>query len=302
MNLGMKNASELFQGELKCALEAIDPDTQDSINEIRLRNGRFLTVTSNGRDYFLSPQGDMLINPQSAVISESSDIEYAFKTAFSYSLHSYSKELSAGYVTTKGGNRVGICGTAVSSGNTGQVDTVKYISSLNIRIAHEVKGFAEGVYRSCLESGLCGVLIIGPPASGKTTLLRDLTRILGSKTRVSLIDELNEISATYRNIAQNDIGLLTDVFVGYPKHSGVTTAVRVMSPKAIVVDEIGTENDLISLEYALHSGVCLITAVHGVDFEDVSRKPCIMALLKERAFSYAVELHGGYSIKVRKID
>lgn len=298
----MINALELFQGELKTALHGLDADISDSINEIRLRNGRYLTITAFGKDYFLSTQGKLLTSPEGAVISCDGDIEYAFKTAFSYSLHSYSKELSAGYITTKGGNRVGICGTAVSSGGTGQVDTVKYISSLNIRIAHEVKGFADEIYRICLEKRLCGVLIIGPPASGKTTLLRDLTRILGSKTRVSLIDELNEISATYRNKAQSDVGCLTDVFVGYPKHSGVATAVRVMSPKAVVVDEIGTENDLVSLEYALHSGVCLITAVHGIDLEDVSGKSCIKALLKEKAFDYAVEINSGYSLKVRKID
>lgn len=302
MNAGMLNALELFQGGVKIALQNVDISIANSINEIRLRNGRYLTVTSKGSDYFISSEGKLLASPYDAVITDDSDIEYAFKTAFSYSLHSYSKELSAGYITTKGGNRVGICGTAVSSVGTGCVDTVKYISSLNIRIAHEVKGFADGIYSKCLEDKLCGILIIGPPASGKTTLLRDLTRIIGSKTRVSLIDELNEISATYRNKAQNDVGCLTDVFVGYPKHSGVETAVRVMSPKAIVVDEIGTEKDLISLEYALHSGVSLITAVHGIDLEDVSRKSCIKGLLKEKAFDYAVELHNGYSLKVRRID
>lgn len=302
MNRGMLNAVELLDGEIKKSLQKISPEASDRINEIRLRSGRHLTLTLNGKDYFLSPGSELIQKPQDAIICADSDIEYAFKTAFSYSLHSYSKELASGYITTKGGNRVGICGTAVSTNGTEQVDTVKYISSLNIRIARQIKGFAEGVYEKCLADRLCGVLIIGPPASGKTTFLRDLTRLLGSKTKVSLIDELNEISATYRNKPQNDIGTMTDVFVGYPKHKGIETAVRVMSPRAIVVDEIGTERDLYSLEYALHSGVFLITAVHGTDLEDARRKSCIMSLMKERAFDYAVELHSGYGIKVKKID
>ena len=161
--------------------------------------------------------------------------------------------------------------------------------------------FYDRLFAECFCSSLSGVLIVGPPSSGKTTLLRDLARLVGSCARLCIIDCQNEISATYRGNSENDIGELTDVFVGYPKHSGVSTAIRVMSPQVIMVDEIGSEQDLVSLEYALHSGVKLITAVHAKNLEDALKKPCIKALVRENAFEYAAELSDGFDYAVTKI-
>ena len=212
------------------------------------------------------------------------------------------QELAQGYITTKGGNRVGICGTAVTGTNAGhEVDTIKYVSSINIRIAREKRGCAEKLYKTCLQSGASNILIIGPPSSGKTTLLRDVARLLGSHMKISLIDEQNEISFTFRNQAQNDVGSLTDVFVGYPKHTGISTAVRVMSPRAIIADEIGSDEDLEALRYAVHSGVKLITAIHGTSYKEALKKRIVRELADENVFDYAVELMPGYGYNIIKI-
>lgn len=302
MTTGIQNAAQLLQGSIKNALLAAESWRLSEINEIRLRLNKHVSFSAGGKNMYLARDGKICESATGCLTANESDIEYAFKTAYSYSLHSYSKELAMGHVTTRGGNRVGICGTAVTSGcENASVESVKYISGVNIRIARQVKGFADRLFAECFCSSLSGVLIVGPPSSGKTTLLRDLARLVGSCARLCIIDCQNEISATYRGNSENDIGELTDVFVGYPKHSGVSTAIRVMSPQVIMVDEIGSEQDLVSLEYALHSGVKLITAVHAKNLEDALKKPCIKALVRENAFEYAAELSDGFDYAVTKI-
>lgn len=269
-------AFELLSSAVLTAVGRLPQDKLMSADEIRLRLNRPISLSFGEEDMVLD---------HTEVRDE--DIEHTFKTAFSYSLHSHVRELAGGYITTKGGNRVGICGTAVNG--VGGVESVKNISSLNIRIAREVRGCADEIIKVC-SGGVPSIMVIGPPGSGKTTVLRDVCRVLGSRFRISLIDEQGEIAASYRGAAQNDVGALTDVFSGYPKHTGVKTAVRVMTPRAVVVDEIGTEEDGRALEYALHSGVRLITAVHAQDFGEAREKPLIKRLLAEKAFEYAVEL------------
>lgn len=301
--MGILSALELLQGEIKEAFSKVNADTLEQINEIRLRTNKYVSVSIGKHDFFLTKEGRLSDIAKGSLISNDSDIEFAFKTAFSYSLHSYSKELASGYITTKGGNRVGICGTAVISGQDySEVETLKYISSINIRIARESKGFADKLIDKCFAAGPSGILIIGAPSSGKTTLLRDAARLIGSRHRISLIDEQNEISATYRNCAYSDIGPLTDVFVGYPKHLGISTAVRVMSPKIIIVDEIATKEDVKAMELALHSGVKLITAIHGESLQGARKKVNAAPLISAGAFDYAAVLNDSHEYTIEKID
>ena len=302
MNSGIYHALDLLQEPLKNIFMALGSQKLEEITEIRLRSKRPANVCLSGKPYLLSKYGLQTSLNNSYVCSDS-DIEYTFKTAFSYSLHSFSKELSMGYITTNGGNRVGVCGTAVvSSEDYLKIESVKYVSSLNIRISHEVIGFADKLYSNCFTDKISNILIIGLPASGKTTLLRDITRILGNKLKVSLIDEQNEISATFRNTPQNSIGKLTDIFVGYPKPKGVSTAIRVMSPNVIVVDEIGTQEDCDAINLANLSGVSVITAVHGNSLEQVRRKASIKQLLENRVFEYCVIMKNNYEYEVIKLD
>ena len=258
---------------------------QSNLQEIRLRLGRKLTVTLGSKEYFLSRSGKLSESHQDSLDITSDDINYVFKLAVRESVHSFRREIAKGYVTVNGGCRIGFCGTAVSDtpDSTG-IYNVKDISSVNIRIAREIIGCSEELYEKAFADGICGLLVAGPPSSGKTTVLRDLARRLGSISSVSLIDERCEIASVCGGVPQNDVGVKTDVFSSYDRYDGLVTAVRVMSPKIIVCDEIGSREDGKALVYAVNSGVKLIASCHCSSISEAKSKPLIKKLLKLGAF------------------
>lgn len=243
---------------LRSAAEKIRlPAGIGDIAEIRLRAGRCAAaVTTSGR-----------IICCSAPFSEK-DIADCFAELCRYSVHSYSNEIAEGFITLDGGHRVGICGTAVLGG--GRITAVKDISSLNIRIAHEVRGCAEEIYTRFFSDRLRSLLLAGAPMSGKTTILRDLSRVLGRDHRVALIDSRNELSASVRGLPTLDIGENTDVLCGYPKAEGIMTALRSLSPDIIICDEMG--NDCEAVEQCLFCGVRIIAAAHAGSISELSRR------------------------------
>ena len=202
-------------------------------------------------------------------------------------MHSYSNEIAEGFITLDGGHRVGICGTAVLSG--GRITAVKDISSLNIRIAHEVRGCAEEIYARFFSDRLRSLLLAGAPMSGKTTILRDLSRVLGRDHRVALIDSRNELSASVRGLPTLDIGENTDVLCGYPKAEGIMTALRSLSPDIIICDEMG--NDCEAVEQCLFCGVRIIAAAHAGSISELSRRYGTDRLLP--LFDCAAVVHRG---------
>ena len=271
------------------------PDIESKrIQDIRLRYGKSLSVSIFDKEYFVTEDGVLVNSDEKAVKITKEDMEQVFNTAFKNSIHSFSREISKGYITVDGGNRVGFCGTAVKNPlKQNIVDKLKDISSINIRIAREVIGCCEDIYSRVFSEGDKSLLILGPPCSGKTTILRDLCRRLGDTRRISLIDERNEISASSEGLTRNNIGKMTDDFCSYEKYDGIMTAVKVMSPKILVCDEIGSKEDSKALEYAVNSGVCLVATAHCPDFEEAKKRITISKLIKEGVFDYAAVLGTG---------
>lgn len=267
------------------------------IQEIRLRIGRPLCVTVMGKEYFVNENGEKTSYGNPSVIICQNDIDETFRAVVEYSVHSFSKELKNGYVTIEGGHRVGICGTAVC-GKDG-VETIKNISAMNFRIAREFLGSADKISEKIFSRGLFGTLIIGPPSSAKTTVLRDLCRQLGNRVCLSVIDERSEIAAAYHGIPQNDVGMFTDVFDSYPKKEGIITALKVMSPKIIAVDELGSEEDCLAVEQCMNCGVKILATAHAGSIEEIKARKHIWNLCKERIFEKIVLL--GSDDKLGKI-
>jgi stage III sporulation protein AA len=174
--------------------------------------------------------------------------------------YAYESEIKRGYFTV-GGCRIGVCGTAVAE--DGKVISVKDVSSLNLRFAREVKGAADGLFAALGGSVGGGLLLAGPPACGKTTLLRDLARRLSESGRkVCVIDERGELAAVADGVPSADVGPLTDVLDGYPKTYAAELALRCLSPDVIVCDEVG-EGEADALIECADCGVDVVAAVHG---------------------------------------
>lgn len=264
------------------------------IHEIRMRSGRPVGIVSFGRERFLTEKGFLTDYPDMCFIVTSEDMEYSFRAVCDYSIHSYKREISEGFVTLEGGNRVGICGTAVTE--NGNISTIKYISGLNFRIAGQACGCAENICEKVIRNGLGSILVTGPPMSGKTTVIRDMCRIFGRNNRISVIDERGEIGAVYNGVPQNDVGRMTDVFDGYPKAKGIITAVRVMSPDIVVCDEIGGREDCEALLSSANTGVKIIASVHGTKISEIRKRRYLDEVIGNGIFEYFVTLGTGKDI------
>lgn len=278
---GLTRAMPYLPSQISGAIGRLSTEEQGRIQEIRLRVGRPAGLCNRGREQSF-PQGGQLIQPQLAA---------CMKTVCEESLHSYAKELAQGYVTIAGGNRVGFCGTAVVQ--NGRVETVRYVSSMNFRIAGQHPGCGENLCGKLYGAGLQSVLLIGAPASGKTTMLRDICRCLGRRYRVCIVDERGELAAVSHGVPQNAVGEQTDVLDGYPKAAGMQIALRVLAPELLVCDEIGDEADTEALLQSMHAGVFLLASAHAGSIAEARERPQIRRLLEHGAFDTVVQLGTG---------
>jgi stage III sporulation protein AA len=266
----------------------------ENIQELRLRINKPFGVVVLGKERYLTNVGTLTEDYNEGVFCTKQDILQSFDSVCNHSVHSYARELSQGYITIEGGNRVGLCGTYVYKGN--EIHTVKEVSSLNFRLANQVLGCAEPLYHLADFSTPKGLLIIGKPLSAKTTTLRDLCRLLGNRYKVSLVDERSEIASVYNGIPQNDVGLKVDVFNDYPKSIAINSAVRTMSPDVIICDEIGTSEDFKAVISGGVCGVKFICTAHAESIQQVMKLETFRELFNTHAFDYVALLGTGENI------
>lgn len=266
------------------------------IEEIRLRADKPLMIYKGGSDYFISNSGSISKLPFNCLITSTHDIEKTLQLMCDFSIYAVEEELKQGFLTLSGGHRVGITGRVVLEGN--KIKTIRNISGMNIRIAREVKGCGRELTELLYKDGLKHTLISSPPGCGKTTLLRDMVRIIsdGDKNlnikgyKVGIVDERSEIAGCYLGIPQKYVGARTDVLDACPKAQGMIMLLRSMSPEVIAVDEIGSIEDAMAIEDAINSGVKVIATVHGRDMAEMMKKPGIKNLMDRDAFEKIVIL------------
>ncbi|TFB23832.1 stage III sporulation protein AA [Filobacillus milosensis] len=274
----MKEILEKLPEHIRQAIQQVKE--LESLEEIRLRIDKPIELVFHNQSIFLN----------NYMFKEQEAKEFLGKIS-QHSVYRMEEELKNGFITIKGGHRVGIAGKVTL--DNGVVKAITHISSFNIRVAKEHKGSARQVVPLIYQPSTNTVLntmIIGAPKSGKTTLLRDIVRsisdgLYGIKaSRVSLIDERSEIAAPFQGVPQHDVGKKTDVMADCPKADGMMMMIRSMSPEVLVVDEIGDELDVKSLKEAVHAGVQIICSIHGYSLEEIQKRPSLKPLFEDHVF------------------
>ncbi|OYO51277.1 stage III sporulation protein AA [Lachnotalea glycerini] len=271
------------------------------LQEVRLRVNGPLIVIYEGRELFVGKGGVLLQNESGSYIVSKDEVKEMLGYISSYSLYAFEDEIKQGFITIQGGHRIGIAGKTVVEGEA--ITGLKYISYINVRISHEIKGCANKVIPYVANNNVVHhCLIISPPRCGKTTLLRDIIRqisngmngVLGQT--VGVVDERSEIGGCYMGEAVNDLGIRTDVLDFCPKAKGMLMLIRSMSPRVIAIDEIGDYEDVKAIEAVINCGCKLLATVHGSSIEDIKNKPLLQKMITEKIFERYIVLNNNRQI------
>ena len=265
---------------------ALDSGRKALAEEFRLRTGQPMTV--------LLPEGELPLGESGAAIT-SADLEQMCDRITGYSRYAATETLRQGYLTAEGGFRVGVCGTAVM--NEGVNTNLRNISSMTVRLSSQRIGVAEKVFSQAYQGGnLVNTLILSPPGLGKTTLLRDLIRLLSdgqgdvAPHRVAVVDERGEIAVMQQGRPRMDVGCHTDVLDGCPKALAIPILLRACNPQVIAVDEITAAEDLRAMASAANCGVILLATIHAADQDELQRKPLFRQLLDAGVFTRCITI------------
>ena len=281
---------ELFPGRLvkDCAVLG---EEISKIQEIRLRVNRPVTVFIDGMEYYISRDGQVSGCRKNGLRLEEKDMEDIVNHICHSSIYAYEEDIKRGYITIKGGHRVGISGQVVLSTNH-EIRTIKNISFINIRIAHEVIDAGHDFLPYLYENNkVHNMLIISPPGFGKTTLLRDIIRNISDGNGFAkgkncmVIDERSELAGSYNGIPQLDVGERTDVMDSCPKAIGMMMAIRSMAPQVMAVDELGTAEDIKALFSVIRSGCSILATMHGDSIDSLCNKNFLKEVMDEKVFS-----------------
>ncbi len=286
---------KIFPAKLRDAMCRVELE-EEALTELRFRCGGPVMLLCGRKEYVLTPCHGASENLADAYRMSQNELKEMMEYISNYSFYAYEEEIRQGFLTIQGGHRVGFCGKVVLE--DGKIRTIRNVSFLNVRIAHEKKGCAERLLPLLMEGErLCHTLIISPPGCGKTTLLRDIVRLVsdgryGPGKKVGVVDERSEIAACYHGVPQNDVGLRTDVLDCCPKVLGIQLLLRSMSPEVIAVDELGTKEDVEMVQRAVRSGCSILATAHGdkAEHQKHMRTGSLFSLLGDATFERYVFL------------
>ncbi len=256
------------------SIQSLTETEQKNLREIRIKwNNPTLLYTDVGRK----------VCPETLHTKE--EIESVFRKICASSAYTHRNEIRSGYVTIPGGHRVGIVGTAVL-GENGSVEGIRDICGLSFRIAREYDVSLQSILPQIYADGrIRNLMLLGPPCSGKTTVLRAVAKELSNTVQVAVIDEREELFPASRPTPMG-----CDVLRGYPKSVGILQALRTLSPRVIVCDEIGTAAEVCAMLDGLQSGVSLLVSAHAYSTEELMQRPPVRELFLAGGIDVAVFL------------
>ncbi|MVP00166.1 stage III sporulation protein AA [Paenibacillus lutrae] len=281
---------------VRAAVASLPASLLHVVEEIRIREERPLEIVYDKGCAFVTRDGRQTAVADDAYRPTHEECRGLLELLTRHSFYSFEEELKRGYITMPGGHRVGLAGQVVLEG--GQVKHIREVSSFNIRIARELKGAGSPLlpYLIHTESGCVHhTLVVSPPQQGKTTLIRDLARLISSGEgissvtggigyKVGVVDERSEIAAAVKGVPKFDLGPRTDVLDACPKAEGMMMMIRSMSPEVLIVDEIGRPEDAEAIHEAVHAGIRIIATAHGRDLADIRKRPVLRGLLADGVF------------------
>lgn len=280
----MNEILRLFPEKIKRAIEWKVAGNWETLQEIRFRLHQPIELIF-----------DQHVNWINAVKPTKNDSVFLLNQLSEFSLYRIENELREGYITIEGGHRVGLAGK-VNTRN-GIVKAIQSVTFFNIRIAKEHIGSASDILPYVYyNKQYFNTLFIGPPQTGKTTLLRDITRLIASgwgnvlAQKVGVIDERSEIGACINGIPQHDLGIRTDIMDACPKAEGLMMMIRSMSPDVLIIDEIGSKADVKALLEAINAGVVIFCTIHGQSLAELKKRPSLQPLFQQQIFERMILL------------
>lgn len=244
-----------------------------------------------GVNYNSRLNSDLMTTKQlNPIIATRDLINYVVTVATKKSIYAYNDEIKNCYIQSENGIRIGVCGTVVYDNQ--KILTIKNITSLNIRVAHEIIDCSKKVidficYNKCVKN----TLILSAPGLGKTTMVRDITRKLSDEQNIEnllLIDERFEIAgggSLFLNVGGN-----TDILSGADKSFSFKQALKTMTPTVIITDEITNDDDICSVMQAINSGVKVIATTHASSITDIKTNSLFNKLVAGKYFERYVLL------------
>lgn len=272
----VREASRVFPQEIASAVGALAARELASVEELRLRIGRKPTYLIKNREYLLSC---------GAITSK--HLQETVDRAAESSVYAVQEMLKNGFLTLRGGHRLGLCGRGVY--RHGELVSLREISSVDLRIARPLWGVADEAV-NFLWTHPFSTLILAPPGRGKTTLLRDLIRQISDRFgwRIGVADERMELAACLDGVPQFFLGRSTDVLTGVRKAEAIEMLLRSISPEWIAVDEITAEEDVRAISRASYCGVRFLATAHAATVKELRQRPIYAELLAAKAFRNAI--------------